>query len=100
MSGTWGLETAERPQPQEKRPLPPKAARAGHKGIVWIHAAAIAIWLLTGAILAIVWMAGREVPDKLVLACFLAAAGHGLFVAVHLYLAKAAASRALAQSQK
>ena len=98
MSNTWGLETEQAPAPKAKV-LDPELARSGHSGIVWIHVAAIGIWLFTALLLGALWLAGKNVPGAIVIGGLIAAGGHGIFVAVHLYLARRArvrAARALA----
>jgi hypothetical protein len=104
MSGSWGLETEERSASEKealaKRALPPEARSAGHKGIIWIHTAAIGIWLFTAALLGALWLAGKNVPGAIVIAGLLAALGHGLAVAVHAYLGRAASRAAAAPHQK
>jgi hypothetical protein len=92
MSQGWGLTTEDAPKPAA-RPVDPAVRRSGHKGIVWIHIAAIGIWLFTALILGVLWLAGKNVPGAIVLGGLLAAAGHGVFVAVHLFLSKRATRR-------
>ncbi len=95
MSQTWGTATdsEEKPKPAA-RPALPAVRRSGHKGIVWIHVAAICIWLFTALILGALWLAGKNVPGAIVIAGLVAAAGHGVFVAVHLVLSKKASTAA------
>ena len=92
MAQTWGLETAPKPV-RPKRPADKSVKRAGHKGIVWIHVAAIVIWLFTAGILGALWLAGKNVPGAIVIGGLIAAAGHGVFVLLHLYLARKVASQ-------
>ncbi|HEX2034462.1 MAG TPA: hypothetical protein VHS99_09780 [Chloroflexota bacterium] len=108
MADAWGLSKAEQRTagaPQDgaaprKRKLPPKVAKAAHSGIVWLHLSAIVVWLLVGAVLGVVAATGRDVPMVAVVAGLGAAAGHGLFLAVHLVLASAAQKRVMTpQSQ-
>ena len=91
MAQTWGVETAKRAR--AKRPADKSVSGSGHKGIVWIHVAAIGIWLFTAAILGALWFAGKNVPGAIVIGGLVAAAGHGVFVLVHLYLARKVASQ-------
>ncbi|HXI15315.1 MAG TPA: hypothetical protein VNM48_03015 [Chloroflexota bacterium] len=93
MSKTWGVETEQAPASKAKV-LNPELARSGHSGIVWIHVAAIGIWLFTALLLGALWLAGKNVPGAIVIGGLLAAGGHGVFVAVHLSLAHRARVRA------
>jgi len=98
MSDTgWGL--AEN-RPAESRPsvagragLPPRAAQAAHSGIVWLHVSAIALWLLVIGILWAVSATGRDIPPVVFIAGLAAAAGHAVFVALHLAFAAMAKRR-------
>jgi hypothetical protein len=98
---TWGVARkpdageAEPAEPHPKRvALPPASAQAGHKGIVWLHASAIGIWLMVVVTLGALLLAGKNVPPMVVLIGVAAACGHGLFLATHLLLARSAAKRA------
>ena len=94
MAQTWGLESPAKPT-RPKRTADREVAKSGHKAIVWIHVAAIVIWLFTAGILGALWLAGKNVPGAIVIGGLIAAAGHALFILVHLYLA-----RKVAASQK
>jgi hypothetical protein len=98
---SWGLkrqtdepEQAETAQRAKRAPIPPAAARAAHKGIVWLHASAIAIWLLVVVTLGALAAAGKAVPPVVLAIGVAAALGHGLFLGVHLLLAAQAQKRA------
>lgn len=78
--------------------IPPVAAATAHKGIVWLHLSAIAVWLLAATVLGALALAGRSVPLAVVVGGAAAAAGHGLFLAVHVYLASVAAKRIAARA--
>ena len=98
-SNTWGVgrpggDEAKRPRPKGKRAaLTPQASQAAHRGIVWLHASAIAIWLLVGLTFGILLAAGKNVPGVIVIACAGAALGHLLFLSAHLFLARKARAR-------
>ncbi len=101
MSSTWGLtpalpaeakhqtQTAAPPRPV----LAPQQAQAAHQGIVWLHLSAIVVWLFVAGLLGLLFLAGKPVPPVVALAGFGAAAGHGLFLALHLFLAARARRR-------
>lgn len=102
MATTWGMTAVKPDAPPRngtynrstKAKLPPQAAREGHRGIVWLHASAVAIWLLVAGVLGALLLAGKPVPPVVIIACAGAAAGHALFLATHLFLAAAAQRRA------
>ena len=98
----WGLPEREADPPPARRPvaegrsgkgLSPRASAAAHKGIVWLHLAAILLWLGLAAVLGVVGATGREIPSVVFVACVGAAAGHGLFLGLHSYFASAARRR-------
>jgi hypothetical protein len=100
---TWGVERSRKPasaEPQRKRgkrpALTPQAAHAAHKGIVWLHASAIAVWLLVALVFGALLLAGKHVPVVLVLAACGAALGHAIFLTTHLLLGRKAKRRATA----
>jgi nucleoside phosphorylase len=102
-ASAWGLarpETVPAP-PCDNRRVKKIVSPAAHKGIVWLHASAIAVWLLVAATLGALLLAGKAVPPVVVMAGLAAAAGHGLFLGAHLFLASRAAKRlaALAKDQ-
>ena len=74
--------------------LSPEASAAAHRGIMWLHIGAIAIWLFVAALFGGLMAAGKNVPAVLVAAVVAAAAGHGLFLVVHLVLGSRARRRA------
>ena len=116
MSDAWGLD--QRPAKPARRaraargaaaaqgdgagrPAPglsPKASAAAHRGIVWLHLGAIAVWLLVAGLLGALMAAGKNVPVAVVVAGVGAALGHGIFLASHLYLESRARPRAAAVS--
>ena len=101
----WGLkrpgEEADAAAKRPKRaPIPPAAAQAAHKGIVWLHASAIAIWLLVVVILGALAAAGKAVPPIVLAIGITAAVGHALFLGVHLLLASQARKRAARARQR
>ena len=69
-TGGWGLDqptsdtpdTAEYPPKKGHVALTPQASQAAHKGIVWLHAGAIGIWLIVAVTLGAIALAGRAVP--------------------------------------
>jgi hypothetical protein len=95
VSSTWGLTPALSAEAKRRtqatapvRPaLAPQQAQAAHKGIVWLHLSAIVVWLFVAGLLGLLLLAGKPVPPVVALAGFGAAAGHGLFLALHLVLA-------------
>jgi hypothetical protein len=101
-SKTWGLASETPPEdppvePGRKRvALTPQAANAAHKGIVWIHASAIVVWLIVTVTLGALLVAGKHVPVVVVVIGVAAALGHTLFLATHLMLARMAKRRAAA----
>lgn len=105
MSDTWGLPDV-RPSPggaapgkgSRKTRVPPKVAAAAHGGIVRIHVTAIGIWLLVVVVVAALNASGRELPPLLVIGALAAAAGHALFLSLHLVFAAAARKRAAQQA--
>lgn len=110
MAQVWGL-AQERPATRaeadrqerarvarERRRLSPEAVRSGHKGIFWLHFSAILVWLLVAGVFGVLIAAGKNVPPAVVLASIAAMAGHGLFLATHLFLASLARRRAAAAS--
>ena len=97
MSAGWGVSDTQADTARSERPkraLDPKSARAGHQGIAWLHISGIAIWLLVCAVFGALIAAGKNVPGVIIGAGLVAAAGHALFLAVHLFLASAARRRA------
>src|SRR5574341_2632819 len=109
MAQTWGLTKpivadqlagVKQDAPRRAAPakLSPRSARAAHHGIVWLHVSAIAVWLFVALTLGFILAAGKPVPPVAVLAGAAAAAGHGLFLAVHLYMASLASRRLVAES--
>jgi hypothetical protein len=106
MANTWGLTGKPEPDeppageqpPAKRRPLPPESSRAAHRGIVWIHASAIVVWLIVTLTLGALFAAGKHVPVVVILIGVGALVGHGLFVATHLVLARIAGARARQQS--
>ena len=110
MAEVWGLQQPRRAAGQGapedapeaagnrggRRKLSPRAVRAGHQGIVWLHASAIIVWVFVSVVFAALLAAGKAVPAAVVLAGAAAACGHGLFLATHLYLAAYARKRAAA----
>ncbi len=91
----WGVPgTRGAPPPPERARRAPPATAAGHRGLVGLHLAAIALWLGVGAALALLAATGRDVPATIFVAGAVAVAGHAVFLAVHGALA-AAARRAL-----
>jgi hypothetical protein len=101
MSETWGLpetpaarrDANGRATPSQGR-LSPKVTAAAHKGIVWLHLVAVAVWLLVAAALGALAATGRDIPTIILIVALGAAAGHGLFLVVHRLLAATARSRA------
>jgi len=107
---TWGLERAKNSgnaasagraanagnakASGKRAPLAAGASHAAHKGIVWLHASAIAVWLLVALILGALLAAGKPVPPVVILTGVGAALGHTLFLATHLLLARSARKRA------
>jgi hypothetical protein len=91
-----GDEARRRPG---RRPLPPRAALAGHKGIAWIHGSAIVVWLLVAIVVGALVAAGTSVPAAVLVVALGAAAGHGLFLITHIFLAAAARRRAAANGR-
>jgi hypothetical protein len=98
MSDTgWGLAETRPPKAQPsdagRASLPPRAAQAAHSGIVWLHVSAIALWLLVIGVLWAISATGRDIPPVVFIAGLAAAAGHALFVALHLAFAALARKR-------
>jgi hypothetical protein len=101
MAQQWGLtqdQVGEETAGPKRRglKLPPAQARAAHKGIISIHASAIAVWVFVSLLLGALMLAGKAVPPAVLLAGIGAAAGHGLFILTHLYFAAAAKKQLLA----
>jgi hypothetical protein len=99
LAGTGALAGDTRDEQIMARPraastLPPPHLRAAHRGVVWLHLSAIVIWLFVAGTLGIIALAGKAVPPAVVAAGLAAAAGHGLFLAAHLYLASRSERRA------
>jgi hypothetical protein len=88
---TWGV-----PRARAAPPIPaparraPAATAAGHRGLVRLHAAMIALWLGAAAGLGLLAATGRDVPAAVFVAGALAAAGHAGFLALHGALGAAA----------
>ena|SRR6266542_535135 len=99
MSQVWGIDTQDKPAApaRPKRPLDPRSARAGHRGIAWLHVVGIAIWALVSVVFGGLMLAGRNVPGVLLIASLGAGSIHGLFLLTHLYLAAAASRRISSQ---
>lgn len=105
MSDTWGLPDV-RPasggsapgKGSRKTRVPPKVAAAAHGGIVRIHVTAIGIWLLVVAVVVALNASGRELPPLLIVGSLAAAAGHALFLSLHIVFAAAARKRAAQQT--
>ena len=105
-SKVWGLtQPLTEPEPPGRRSKPnnrprlsPEAARAGHRGIVWLHLLATGVWLLVAVALEAIAAAGKAVPAVVIVTSVGAAASHGVFSLVHLFLASAARSSAAASS--
>jgi hypothetical protein len=95
MAQVWGIERQDQPAEaaRPKRPLDPRSARAGHRGIAWLHVVGVAIWALVSVVFGALLLAGRTVPVALVIASVGAASIHGLFLLAHLYMAAAASRR-------
>jgi nucleoside phosphorylase len=94
-ANAWGLarpETIPAP-PCDNTRVKKVVSPAAHKGIVWLHASAIAVWLLVAVTLGALLLAGKAVPPVVVMAGLAAAAGHGLFLLTHLFLAARARRR-------
>ena len=68
-------------------------AASAHRGIVWLHLSAIAIWLLIAAVFGAVAASGRDLPVVVFVATLGAAAGHAVFLALHAFFAAAARRR-------
>jgi hypothetical protein len=80
---TWGApQTRAAPPPGRARRAPPATA-AGHRGLVRLHLAAIALWLVAAAVLGLAAATGWDVPAGAFVAGALAAAGHAGFLALH-----------------
>jgi hypothetical protein len=103
-TNTWGVEDrrksggsgdAKNKSRRKKAALTPAAAQAAHKGIVWLHASAIAVWLLVVVTLGALLAAAKPVPPVVVIAGAGAALGHALFLATHLLLARKARQKAV-----
>src|SRR5207248_3208537 len=99
----WGLagateesapDVVEDEAKKKRAPIPPRAAQAAHKGIVWIHASAIVVWLIVTVTLGGLLLAGKHVPVVVVAIGAAAALGHTLFLLTHLLLARIARKRA------
>ncbi len=87
---TWGVPgTRAAPSPPARARRAPPATAAGHRGLVGLHLAAIALWLGVAAVLALVVATGRDVPATVFVAGAAAVAGHAVFLAVHGALAAA-----------
>jgi len=101
-TGGWGLdqpkvnEPGEGEQPRKKArvALTPQASQAAHKGIVWLHAGAIGIWLIVVLTLGAISLAGRAVPPIVLIIGVGAALGHAAFLSAHVLLARQARRRA------
>ncbi|HEU5317330.1 MAG TPA: hypothetical protein VFX49_14565 [Chloroflexota bacterium] len=94
MSQGWGTAPKKSKPKPPKRPLDPKALKAGHQGIAWLHVSGVAIWSLVALVFGGLMLAGRNVPGVLVIAAVGADLAHAAFLAVHVYLARAAARAA------
>jgi hypothetical protein len=92
---TWGVS---RPRAVPPPPAPvrraPSGTTAGHRGLVWLHAVALALWLGAAAVLGLVAATGRDVPAAAFVAGALAATGHAGFLALHGALGAVARRRA------
>lgn len=101
-SEAWGVSrpapatAAAKPAAKTKgtAKLSPSAAQSAHRGIVWIHLSAIAVWLFVAALLGVLAAAGKAVPAMVIVAGLAAAAGHTLFLVTHWLLASLAHKRA------
>jgi hypothetical protein len=105
MAEAWGVSRSGQPEGAARKPGPrvkvkvaPKVAHAAHRGIVWLHLSAIAVWLFIAALLGALAAAGKTIPPAVIAAGVAAAAGHGIFLLTHLYFAAAARKRLASQS--
>ena len=69
------------------------SAQAAHRGIVWLHVSAIVVWGVAAAMLGALYLFGKPVPPAVVLIGFGAAAGHAIFLGVHLLMSVSAGRR-------
>ncbi|MAG37515.1 MAG: hypothetical protein CL878_14865 [Dehalococcoidia bacterium] len=85
------------------RGITPASARALarlHRGIARIHITAIGIWLVAVAATSVAAFAGFGIPAFAPIGSGIAAGIHGLFLALHLWLAHRALGRAAAVSDE
>ena len=92
----WGTAPPRAQPKPPKRPLDPKSLRAGHQGIAWLHVTGVAIWALVALVFGGLMLAGRDIPPALLIASIGAGSAHGIFLATHLFLARAAERKVLA----
>ena len=90
MSQAWGTAPEKPKHKPPKRPLDPKSLRAGHQGIAWLHVSGVAIWALVALVFGGLMLAGKNVPAALLVAAVGAGLAHAAFLAVHVFLARAA----------
>ena len=94
----WGLERPTTPKPEKRGrvAISPHASHAAHKGIVWLHAGAVGIWLIVILTLGAVILAGRNVPQIVMIIAAAAGLLHAAFLGTHVVLAGKARRRAAA----
>lgn len=73
--------------------LTPTQAQKAHRGIVWLHVMAVAMWIVVALAFVGLYVSGRHIPIVIVAAPIIIALGHGLFIAVHLLFESMARKR-------
>ena len=96
-------QQADRHPASTSRAITPAGAQAIarlHRSVARLHSIAIGIWLLAAAVTSVLVLVGVGLPTFVPVGSLIIAAIHGLFLALHRWLAHRALSKAAATSEE